>query len=286
MSFGIPSKRTTFSKRSINRNCNTPKNNIHLSNKKIPSSKKKLFDHKKINTSIFKTVNYLNLNIENQNTYQNMKTETFTKNIPRQLTDDNPLSDFYKIENFLSTKENEFKKNILRKKLIGTQLNDRLKRNVSLLQENINKSYNEIKMCKSNFDNVKKIYFKNSFDSRINKLKNKNTCDNIIAIRKQNLELIDHIRKIKAQTNNYNSQSYVLNTEINNLKNKLKNLPEMISILEEENKNIRKTQMIFINKIQEMKSKLYWFKYNKEKIAKNFKETYDIYKIYGLVNEK
>ena len=88
------------------------------------------------------------------------------------------------------------------------------------------------------------------------------------------------------QTKDYNEQAYVLSIKINKIKNNLKNLPEVINILEEENKTIRKTQMIFINKIQSMKSKLYLFKYNKEKIAKNFSETYDIYKVYGLVNEE
>ena len=91
------------------------------------------------------------------------------------------------------------------------------------------------------------------------------------------INIQNNIERFKKLTNIYINNYMIVNEEINNLKEQNKIMPEVIKILEIENKNLLNNQMILHSKNQKIKLKILELEHNKRNIERAIRQTNMVY---------
>lgn len=177
----------------------------------------------------------------------------------------------------LTQKEKKFRRNISQQILKNTKLNDQLIDNVSSLSQKINDNYSELSKSKYRIFNTNKNNIHTLIKDNAIKLENLNNEKDIYDLNEDINIINNEIEKLKKQTILFINYYLEIKDDVSFMKKQCKILPGLISNLEVENKNLSYMQNIMNSNIQIIKSKLYGFEINKNKIKRNLEELISFY---------
>ena len=109
------------------------------------------------------------------------------------------------------------------------------------------------------------------------RLQNISNNKKIYDLKNEIINIQNNIERFKKLTNIYINNYMIVNEEINNLKEQNKIMPEVIKILEIENKNLLNNQMILHSKNQKIKLKILELEHNKRNIERAIRQTNMVY---------
>ena len=181
------------------------------------------------------------------------------------------------LDKCLTQKEKNFRRNVSQQILKSTKLNDQLIDNISLLRQKINDNYIELSKSKYSLYDTNKNNILTLIKDNMIKLENVNNENEIYDLNEDINNMQNEIEKLKKQTILFINYYLEIKDDVNYMKKQCKILPELIENLEIENKNLSYMQNTIDSNIQKIKSKLYGFEINKNKIKRNLEQLITFY---------
>ena len=257
-----------------------PRNNTYFNHQE--ETHKSLEEITPINKKIKNEIPYQILNLSNKNKlYRTLDVNNSPnkkgKNNVKHIIYRNKDNNIFKVERFLTQNEKRFRRNISQKIISNQKLNNRLFDNISLLKNKIDNNYSELRKSKYNFYNDKKSLIETIINDKNIRLQNISNNKKIYDLKNEIINIQNNIERFKKLTNIYINNYMIVNEEINNLKEQNKIMPEVIKILEIENKNLLNNQMILHSKNQKIKLKILELEHNKRNIERAIRQTNMVY---------
>ena len=181
------------------------------------------------------------------------------------------------LDKCLTQKEKKFRRNVSQQILKSSKLNEQLIDNVSSLRQKINDNYIELSKSKYSLYDTNKNNILTLIKDNMIKLENVNNENEIYDLNEDINNMQNEIEKLKKQTILFINYYLEIKDDVNFMKKQCKILPEIIGNLEIENKNLSYMQNTIHSNIQKIKSKLYGFEINKNKIKRNLEQLITLY---------
>jgi hypothetical protein len=181
------------------------------------------------------------------------------------------------LDKCLTQKEKNFRRNVSQQILKSSKLKDQLIDNVSSLRQKINDNYIELSKSKYSLYDTNKNNILTLIKDNMIKLENVNNENEIYDLNEDINNMQNEIEKLKKQTILFINYYLEIKDDVNFMKKQCKILPEIIGNLEIENKNLSYMQNTIHSNIQKIKSKLYGFEINKNKIKRNLEQLITFY---------
>jgi hypothetical protein len=229
-------------------------------------------------------------NINNLNSKKNKKlnisktSSSFMKKKNRSFYNKNYIqksniekNNIINLDKCLTQKEKKFRRNVSQEILKSSKLNEQLIDNVSSLRQKINDNYIELSKSKYSLYDTNKNNIHTLIKDNMIKLENVNNEKDIYDLNEDIDNIKNEIEKLKKQTILFINYYLEIKDDVNYMKKQCKILPELIDNLEIENKNLSYMQNSIHSNIQKIKSKLYGFEINKNKIKRNLEQLITFY---------
>ena len=181
------------------------------------------------------------------------------------------------LDKCLTQKEKNFRRNVSQQILKSSKLKDQLIDNVSSLRQKNNDNYIELSKSKYSLYDTNKNNILTLIKDNMIKLENVNNENEIYDLNEDINNMQNEIEKLKKQTILFINYYLEIKDDVNFMKKQCKILPEIIGNLEIENKNLSYMQNTIHSNIQKIKSKLYGFEINKNKIKRNLEQLITFY---------
>ena len=181
------------------------------------------------------------------------------------------------LDKCLTQKEKNFRRNVSQQILKSSKLKDQLIDNVSSLRQKNNDNYIELSKSKYSLYDTNKNNILTLIKDNMIKLENVNNENEIYDLNEDINNMQNEIEKLKKQTILFINYYLEIKDDVNFMKKQCKILPEIIGNLEIENKNLSYKQNTIHSNIQKIKSKLYGFEINKNKIKRNLEQLITFY---------
>ena len=181
------------------------------------------------------------------------------------------------LDKCLTQKEKNFRRNVSQQILKSSKLKDQLIDNVSSLRQKNNDNYIELSKSKYSLYDTNKNNIHTLIKDNMIKLENVNNENEIYDLNEDINNMQNEIEKLKKQTILFINYYLEIKDDVNFMKKQCKILPEIIGNLEIENKNLSYMQNTIHSNIQKIKSKLYGFEINKNKIKRNLEQLITFY---------
>ena len=181
------------------------------------------------------------------------------------------------LDKCLTQKEKNFRRNVSQQILKSSKLKDQLIDNVSSLRQKNNDNYIELSKSKYSLYDTNKNNILALIKDNMIKLENVNNENEIYDLNEDINNMQNEIEKLKKQTILFINYYLEIKDDVNFMKKQCKILPEIIGNLEIENKNLSYMQNTIHSNIQKIKSKLYGFEINKNKIKRNLEQLITFY---------
>ena len=181
------------------------------------------------------------------------------------------------LDKCLTQKEKNFRRNVSQQILKSSKLKDQLIDNVSSLRQKNNDNYIELSKSKYSLYDTNKNNILTLIKDNMIKLENVNNENEIYDLNEDINNMQNEIEKLKKQTILFINYYLEIKDDVNYMKKQCKILPEIIGNLEIENKNLSYKQNTIHSNIQKIKSKLYGFEINKNKIKRNLEQLITFY---------
>jgi len=181
------------------------------------------------------------------------------------------------LDNCLTQKEKKFRRNVSQQILKSSKLNNQLNDNVSSLRQKINDNYLELSKSKYSLYDTNKTNIHSLIKEKVIKLENINNNKDIYNLNEDIDNIKNEIEKLKKQTILFINYYLEIKDDVSSMKKQCKILPELIGNLETENQNLSFMQNSLHSNIQKIKSELYGFEINKNKIKRNLEQLITFY---------
>ena len=285
-------KLSIIKKRNNSHNKNKIENSIKLKNSLLFQINNSNLDFALIPVKMFpqkiffkKKDKIKNLNSEkNKKLDMNKTSNNFIKKKNRSFFNNNYLeksniakNNIINLDKCLTQKEKKFRRNVSQQILKSSKLNDLLIDNVSSLRQKINDNYIELSKSRYSLYDTNKNNIHTLIKDNMIKLENAINEKDIYDLNEDINNMQNEIEKLKKQTILFINYYLEIKDDVNFMKKQCKILPELIDNLEIENKNLSYRQNALNSNIQKIKSKLYGFEINKNKIKRNLEQLITFY---------